>query len=107
MDFRATEAFLRGDEPMGEVERPMGTKRMGWEAMTSCNLVYSGIDLKLTPEGDFVLLEGNSVIPERDLARRQAPRPAAERVRPGPGSLNARSILSLSYEILKNTLRYQ
>lgn len=59
VDFRAGDAFLRGEEPMSEVELPEAVQAMCWRAMEACQHLFSGIDLMLTPAGEYVMLECN------------------------------------------------
>lgn len=59
VDFRAGEAFLMGGEPMTEVELPPAVRALCWAAMQACGQLFSGIDLKRTPSGEYVLLECN------------------------------------------------
>lgn len=59
IDFRAGEAFMAGEEPMHEMELPEDARRMVFAAMKAHGLVFTGIDLKVTPAGEFVFLESN------------------------------------------------
>lgn len=59
IDFRATEAFMYGQEAMREVDLPEETRRMCLRALEACGLYFSGIDLKRAADGALVVLECN------------------------------------------------
>lgn len=60
VDFRAGEAFRQGLEPMTELALPPEVQDMCRRAMEACQLVFSGIDLMRTRDGEYVLLECNA-----------------------------------------------
>lgn len=59
IDFRAAESFMHGQEAMREIDLPEEARRMCWKGLEACGLLFSGIDLKGTPEDGYVMLECN------------------------------------------------
>lgn len=60
LDFRADENYQGGRARYREVILPPRIAEMCVRAMRLCGLRFSGIDLKHTPEGEWVFLECNS-----------------------------------------------
>ncbi|MDP1917964.1 MAG: ATP-grasp domain-containing protein [Myxococcales bacterium] len=60
LDFRADPVYSEGDATYEPVELPQAVVHQCRDAARRCGLVFAGIDIKRTPEGEWVFLELNS-----------------------------------------------
>lgn len=60
LDYRSGSAYKAGDQRYVEHSLPNDATNLCLRVAKLCNHVLSGIDLKHTPEGDYVLIEANS-----------------------------------------------
>jgi len=60
LDYRADPNYTEGNQIYHPLELDVDIADKCWQLMQACGLLFSGIDLILTPDGSFVFLEANS-----------------------------------------------